>query len=104
MSGSRDGSNKSSYRDEEAMTYSIYDVLGNLGVFLIILTYFLLQIRKLSSESLLYSALNALGASLIVVSLLFDFNLSAFIVEAFWVIISLIGIGRFYLRRGAGKT
>ncbi len=72
------------------MTYSIYVVLGNIGVFLIILTYFLLQIRKLSSESLLYSVLNALGASLIVVSLLFDFNLSAFIVEAFLVIISLI--------------
>ncbi len=86
------------------MTYSIYDVLGNIGVFLIILTYFLLQIRKLSSESLFYSALNALGASLIIVSLLFDFNLSAFIVESFWVIISLIGIGRFYLHRGAGKT
>ncbi len=86
------------------MTYSIYDVLGNIGVFLIILTYFLLQIRKLSSESLFYSALNALGASLIIVSLLFDFNLSAFIVESFWVMISLIGIGRFYLRRGAGKT
>ena len=81
------------------MTYSIYDVLGNIGVFLIILTYFLLQIRKLSSESLLYSVLNALGASLIVVSLLFDFNLSAFIVEAFWVIISVIGIGKYYLPR-----
>jgi len=74
-------------------------VLGNIGVFLIILTYFLLQIRNLSSESLLYSVLNALGASLIVVSLLFDFNLSAFIVEAFWVIISLIGIGTYYLHR-----
>ena len=86
------------------MTYSIYDVLGNIGVFLILLTYLLLQIRKLSSESLSYSALNALGAALIIVSLLFDFNLSAFIVESFWVIISLIGIGRFYLRRGAGKT
>ena len=81
------------------MTYSIYDVLGNIGVFLIILTYFLLQIRKLSSESLLYSALNALGASLIIVSLLFDFNLSAFIVETFWVIISVIGIGKYYLHR-----
>ncbi len=81
------------------MTYSIYDVLGNIGVFLIILTYFLLQIRKLSSEGLPYSALNALGASLIVVSLLFDFNLSAFIVESFWVIISLIGIGKYYLHR-----
>ncbi len=81
------------------MTYSIYDVLGNIGVFLIILTYFLLQIRKLSSESLFYSALNALGASLIIVSLLFDFNLSAFIMEAFWVMISLIGIGKHYLPR-----
>jgi len=81
------------------MTYSIYDVLGNIGVFLIILTYFLLQIRKLSSEGLSYSVLNALGASLIVVSLLFDFNLSAFIVESFWVIISSIGIGKYYLHR-----
>ena len=81
------------------MTYSIYDMLGNIGVLLIILTYFLLQIRKLSSESLLYSALNVLGASLIIVSLLFDFNLSAFIVESFWVIISLIGIGKVYLHR-----
>ena len=81
------------------MTYSIYDLLGNIGVFLIILTYFLLQIRKLTSESLPYSTLNALGASLIIVSLLFDFNLSAFIVEAFWVIISLIGIGKYYLHR-----
>ena len=81
------------------MTYTIYDVLGNIGVFLIILPYFLLQIRKLSSESLLYSILNVLGASLIIVSLLFDFNLSAFIMEAFWVIISLIGIGKYYLHR-----
>ena len=86
------------------MTYSIYDVLGNIGVFLIIFTYFLLQIHKLSSEDLSYSALNALGASLIIVSLFFDFNLSAFILESFWVMISLIGISRFYLRRRAGKT
>ncbi len=81
------------------MTYSIYDVLGNIGVVLIIFTYFLLQIRKLSSEGLSYSVLNALGASLIIVSLLFDFNLSAFILESFWVMISLIGIGKVYLHR-----
>ena len=55
--------------------------------------------RRLSSESLLYSVLNTLGASLIIVSLLFDFNLSAFIVEAFWVIISVIGIGNYYRHR-----
>ena len=53
---------------------------------------------------LLYSALNALGAALIIVSLLFDFNLSAFIIELFWVIISLFGIVQFYRRRGTQKT
>ena len=79
--------------------YTLYDVLGNLGVFLIILTYLLLQLNRLSSEDLLYSVLNALGAALIIVSLLFDFNLSAFIVEAFWVIISLYGIVQYYHRK-----
>ena len=81
------------------MTYTFYDLLGNVGVFLIILTYLLLQLRKIASESLLYSVLNAVGAALIIVSLLFDFNLSAFVVELFWVIISLIGIGKYYLHR-----
>ena len=38
--------------------------------------------------------LNALGASLVILSLYYDFNLSAFIIEAFWVLISLLGIGR----------
>ena len=82
------------------MTYTFYDLLGNIGVFLIILTYLLLQLRRITSENLLYSVLNAVGAALVIVSLLFDFNLSAFIVEAFWVIISLIGIGRYYRSRG----
>ena len=98
MFGLRRGSNNLSY-PANAMTYTFYDVLGNLGVFLIILTYLLLQLRKIASESLLYSILNAMGASLIIVSLVFDFNLSAFIVEAFWVIISLIGIGNYYRHR-----
>jgi len=47
---------------------------------------------------LLYSLLNALGASLIILSLLDNFNLSAFLMEAFWVLISLVGVVR-YLRR-----
>jgi hypothetical protein len=38
--------------------------------------------------------MNALGASLIVASLIVDFNLSALLMEVFWVLISFIGIGR----------
>lgn len=81
------------------MRYAWYDLVGSIGVGLIILTYILLQIERLKSETLVYSLLNALGASLIIVSLVFDFNFSAFIVEFFWVLISLFGIVKFFLRK-----
>jgi hypothetical protein len=74
------------------MAYSIYDFIGNVGLFLLIGTYFLLQINKIESRSVMYSVLNALASTLIGVSLLVDFNLSAFLVEAFWLLLSLYGI------------
>ena len=82
------------------MAYSWFDLAGNIGVALIIITYLLLQLEKLKSEALAYSLLNAVGAALIILSLVFDnFNLSALMVEAFWVVISLLGIGRYFLKR-----
>jgi len=59
----------------------------------------LLQTEKIKSECLLYSLLNASGASLIIVSLIYNFNFSAFIVEFFWVLISLYGIGKYFLKK-----
>jgi len=86
----------------EILNYAWYDFAGNVGVALIILKYLLLQLEKMTSTSLLYSSLNALGAGLVLVSLGFEFNVSAFIVEAFWVLISLVGIAR-WIRRGHKK-
>jgi len=80
------------------MRYGLLDIFGIAGVILLVITYLLLQINKLQSAGLLYSLLNALGASLIILSLLDNFNLSAFLMEAFWVLISLVGVVR-YLRR-----
>jgi len=76
------------------MNYSLIDLLGNVGVAMIVVTYLLLQLDKLRSSDLAYSVLNAVGASLIVGSLIVDFNLSALLMEVFWVLISCIGIGR----------
>ncbi|MGQ0542763.1 MAG: CBU_0592 family membrane protein [Blastocatellia bacterium] len=81
------------------MSYAWYDILGTLGVAIIIVTYVLLQAEKIRSESLLYSLLNAVGASLIIVSLYFNFNFPAFVVEFFWLLISLFGIGKYLLRK-----
>lgn len=74
------------------MEYHWYDLIGNLGVLFILAAYFLLQVNILSSKSLRFSLLNLLGAGLILVSLYFDFNLSAFLIEFFWLLISLLGI------------
>jgi len=79
------------------MTYGLPDAVGIIGAALLMVAYFLLQINKLQSNGLAYSLLNAIGALLIVFSLLVNFNLAAFLIEVFWVLISLIGIIR-YLR------
>ncbi len=80
------------------MKYSFTDFLGNIGVMLIIIDYLLLQLNRVRSNSLSYSLLNAVGATLIIISLLFNFNLSAFIMEAIWVVISLFGLYRYFRR------
>jgi hypothetical protein len=74
--------------------YQWYDFLGNIGVAFIISTYLLLLLNKINSTSLHYSLLNGVGAGLVILSLVFDFNLSAFVIEAFWLAISLVGIVR----------
>lgn len=80
------------------MSYSWHDFVGNIGVLLIMVTYLLLQLERMQAASLKYSVANGLGAFLIVVSLMFEFNLSAFVVEAAWFLISLFGVVRYFLR------
>ena len=81
------------------MNFAWYDILGTLGVAIIILTYVMLQIERVRSDQLIYSMMNAIGAALILVSLYFDFNLPSVVVEVFWLLISLFGIGKWFVRR-----
>ena len=85
------------------MNYGLLDFIGNVGVVVLMVTYLLLQLSKLRSDDLAYSLLNAIGASLIVVSLLVNFNLSAFLMEVFWVLISFVGIYRYFRLRTASS-
>ncbi len=76
------------------MDYSWSDVVGNVGVLLMVVAYLLLQLEKLSGTSVTYLLLNAAGAIMVMISLLVQFNLSAFLMEAFWLLISLYGLTR----------
>lgn len=74
-----------------ALNYEWHDFVGNLGVFLIVGSYFWMQLGRISGQSLVYSLVNAVGAAFILVSLWFNFNLSALVIELFWLAISLMG-------------
>ncbi|GGZ59666.1 hypothetical protein GCM10008101_11870 [Lysobacter xinjiangensis] len=79
-----------------------YDVVGLGGTLSILLAFVLLQTRRLSGTGLVYQLLNLFGAAGILVSLFGTFNLSVFLLELAWVIVSLYGIVRSLRERGRG--
>lgn len=76
----------------------IHDVAGAAGVAAIVVSYGALQLGRMRADGWPYSTANAVGAALILLSLAVDFNLSAAVMETFWLAISLVGLGRVWLR------
>jgi drug/metabolite transporter superfamily protein YnfA len=68
------------------------DLLGLVGVFITLVAYFLLNTRKISAEKYTFPVLNAIGSVLILYSLFFEWNISAFIMEICWLLISCYGV------------
>ena len=85
------------------MDYNFFDFLGNIGVLLILAMYLALQVEKITPDSIVYSLLNAFGAAFVLISLCFKFNFSAFIIEFFWLTISIHGMYK-TLRKRAYKS
>jgi predicted membrane protein len=85
------------------LDYGWFDLVGNVGVLLMVIAYLLLQLEKLSSSATSYLLLNTAGAVMVMISLMFRFNLSAFFMEAFWLLISLFGLAKpLFSKRSAG--
>ncbi|PLY07692.1 MAG: hypothetical protein C0625_05820 [Arcobacter sp.] len=70
----------------------IYQIIGFIGMLFIVYAYFLLQIKKYTITSFSYQVLNLVGAILLLISLFVHFNLGSFIIEVFWIIITLYGM------------
>lgn len=69
----------------------IHNILGTFGVLAILVAYIALQAEALKFDDYTFLVLNGLGSFLIVLSLMVDFNFSAFFIESAWVCISLYG-------------
>ena len=70
----------------------IFDLIGMIGVIMILTVYGMVQIDRIDVKSISYSVYNAVGAVLILISLLVTFNLASFVIEIAWLGISIFGI------------
>jgi hypothetical protein len=75
------------------------DVVGVIGVFMILVAYAAAALGKLDVKGALSLFANFLGASLILLSLSVDFNLSALLMEGSWALVSLAGLIRLLILR-----
>lgn len=74
-------------------------VLGTVGVALLLAAYAGLQAGRLGVGSLRYHAANAAGSALILGSLFGAFNLPSAVIESVWLALSLWGGGRLLVAR-----
>jgi len=79
---------------EYAYTWS--DFVGNIGVILIIIAFYLNVAEKIKSTDRSYNLLNLIGSILLLTSLIYKPNLSNIIIEIIWGGISLMGLYRYY--------
>ena len=80
-----------------------HELVGLAGVALVLLSYFGLQAGRLRGDGVAFQVANILGAGAIAVSLVYDFNLSAMVIELSWIAISIYGLVRGVRARAAAR-
>jgi len=70
------------------------DVIGLIGVALYVGAYASLQLGILGLSDLRYSVLNAVGGIAVIYSLIWNFNLAAFVTQVLWLAFTVIGFVR----------
>jgi hypothetical protein len=83
---------------------NVPDFVGLIGVAAYLSAYGLLQLGILKVEDGRYALLNALGAILILYSLLFDFNLASVVTQTAWLILTAVGYIRSQIKRSQAAS
>ena len=78
-----------------------HDILGTTGVGFIVVMYVMLQTERIDPRRMAFSIFNAVGSILILISLAYEFNFSAALIEGVWLIVSVYGLWRAWRKHHA---
>jgi len=77
---------------------SLADIVGFFGTATYLASYILLQKKASFAQTVAYSAMNLAAAMFVIISLLYSFNMSAFVSQCIWVVVSSYGMYKAYSR------
>ena len=83
---------------------SIYVGIGLGGAAVVLVAYFMLSAGKIRSDAYAYPLMNMMGSLGVLVSLSVQWNLASAVINGAWVLISLVGMARIYVKRKSGGT
>lgn len=70
----------------------VVNIIGNTGVFLVLLAYFALSFEIFTYSSFRYAFINTVGSCMIGSSLYYNVNPPSIVIQSFWTIISLFNL------------
>ena len=71
----------------------MFRALGVFGFLVYIGSFAALQLRLIDGNGLAYSLANLVAASLVLISLIYDFNLASALIQVSWIIVGVVGVG-----------
>ena len=77
------------------MQFSFPDIIGSIGVFILLLAFVLNLLNKISRKSLVYILMNIVGAGLACYASYLINYIPFIILEGVWTVVSLIALLRY---------
>lgn len=74
------------------MTFAFSDIIGSVGVFILLLAFVLNLLKKISRESLFYILMNIIGAALACYASYLINYIPFIILEGTWTLVSIIAL------------
>lgn len=78
---------------------SIFTILGLLGVVIVLIAYGMMTAGKWAANSARYQWLNVIGTAGLLISLIGQWNLPAFVANALWILIGVVSLVRIYRKK-----